>query len=110
MKKIIVFLLSIVVLCTPFMTVSAETDNPRLVDGADVMTDSEEATLLNRLNEISEEFEYDVVIVTAETFGTTSPYNFAVSSFKNGNYGMGENKSGVILFSLISSGVARHFT
>ena len=97
MKKIIVFLLSIVVLCTSFMTVSAETDNPRLVDGADVMTDSEEETLLNRLNEISEEFEYDVVIVTAETFGTTSPFNFAVSSFKNGNYGMGENKSGVIL-------------
>ena len=97
MKKFIVFLLSVLVLCTPFMTVSAESQNPRLVDGADLLTPDEEAEILARLDGISKEFEYDVVIVTAETFGYLSPYNFAVTMFQNGDYGMGENGSGVIL-------------
>ncbi|MBO5870678.1 MAG: TPM domain-containing protein [Clostridia bacterium] len=97
MKKFIVFLLATLVLCTPFMTVSAESNYPRLIDGADLLTPDEEAEILVRLNATSEEFEYDVVIVTAETFGFVSPYNFAVTMFQQGNYGMGENKSGVIL-------------
>lgn len=97
MKKFVIFLLSVLVLCVPFMTVSAESQNPRLVDGADLLTPDEEAEILAQLDATSEEFEYDVVIVTAETFGYLSPYNFAVTMFQNGDYGMGENGSGVIL-------------
>ncbi len=97
MKKLTVCLLALILACLSVLSVSAETRADRLVDGADLLTDSEESALIARLDEISEEFEYDVVIVTAKTFGTKSPLKFTKDAFVSGNYGMGDNGSGVIL-------------
>lgn len=97
MKKFIVFLIAVLVVCMPIASVSAGSESKRLVDGGDLLTLNEEEALLSRLDEISEEFEYDVVIVTADSLGGKSAMKFAHDSFKNGGYGMGENGSGVIL-------------
>lgn len=96
MKKFIVFLLAVLVLCMP-LTALAESGSKRLVDGADLLTESEETAMLARLDEISAEFEYDVVVVTTKSLGTKSAMKFAQDTFKDGNYGMGDEKSGVIL-------------
>lgn len=97
MKKIGIFVIALLLAAFSALSVSAESDNPRLVDGADLLTSQEESEIIAKLDAISTEFEYDVVIVTADTLGGKSAMKFAQSSFVNGGYGMGENDSGVIL-------------
>ena len=49
-----------------FTSVYAEAKVPRLVDNADVLTDSEEKSLLAKLNEISERQQIDVAVLTVK--------------------------------------------
>ena len=99
MKKTGIYFLTFLLLCLFSVSASATAEEAslRLVDGADLLTDSEESSLISRLDEISREFEYDIVIITTETYGTKSPLEFTKDAFVSGNYGMGENGSGVIL-------------
>ena len=50
---------------------------PRLVDHANLLTASEERTLLNNLDEISTRQNMDVVIVTVDTLEGKSPQDYA---------------------------------
>ncbi len=97
MKKIVAFITVLLIFALSLSAVSAESEKERLVDGAELLTESEETALLDRLDEISEEFEYDVVVVTTKSLGAKSAMKFAQDTFKNGGYGMGDEKSGVIL-------------
>lgn len=97
MKRITVFVIALLIVAFSALSVSAKSDNPRLVDGADLLSSQEESDIIAKLDAVSEEFEYDVVIVTADTLGGQSAMRFASTAFVNGKYGMGENDSGVIL-------------
>ncbi len=97
MKKLTVCLLALSLLCLLGISVSAETEATRLIDGADLLSESQETKLIARIDDIRTEFEYDIVIVTTETYGTKTPFQFTKDAFESGNYGMGENGSGVIL-------------
>ena len=55
-----------------FTSVYAEAKVPRLVDNADILTDSEEKSLLAKLNEISERQQIDVAILTVKDETTES--------------------------------------
>lgn len=97
MRKSVFVLITAMLLCLFVTPACAQSENPRLVDGGDILTDSQEKSLLAKLDGISEEHQYDTVIVTADTLGGKSAYGFAKDTFLDGGYGMGENKSGVIL-------------
>lgn len=65
MKKNFLWILCLLLLCVSVvLPAHAAGSVPRLVDGADYLTDREEAELLNRLDEISVRQGMDVVIVT----------------------------------------------
>ncbi|MBQ6626577.1 MAG: TPM domain-containing protein, partial [Ruminococcus sp.] len=51
------------------MPAFAQSELPRLVDHADVLTDSEEADLLAQLDEVSERHQFDLVVLTVNEFG-----------------------------------------
>ena len=70
---------------------------PRLVDGADLLSDSEEAELLSMLDEISERQMLDVVIVTANTLEGKSPMAYADDFYDDHGYGFGASYDGVLL-------------
>lgn len=98
MKKLSVCLLAMLLVCLLAVNVSATDGKVRLIDDGGLLTDSEEKQISEALNKISNEFEYDVVIKTVETIGEyTSEARFAQNAFTSGGYGMGEEKSGVIL-------------
>ncbi len=98
MKKISICLLALIMACAFALNATADREALRLVDGAGLLTESQAYAVLDKLDKISEEFEYDVVILTAETIGEyQSQARFASDAFRNGGYGMGEEKSGVIL-------------
>ena len=104
MKKYISLLLAVLVLCfcisLPVFADSSGSELPRLVDDADLLTDSEETVLLAELDEISERQECDVIVVTIETEGNddTTVTEYADDFYDYWGYGIGEDKSGILLF------------
>lgn len=69
MKKII-FVLSVAILAiTMTMGVFASSEYYRLQDGAELLTEAENAQIMAKLDEISEKHEMDVVIFTVEAVG-----------------------------------------
>ena len=69
MKKIICVLFALIMCISMSVVCFAEEteDMYRLVDQANVLTDSEEASLLAKLDEISEKHQFDLVVMTLDT-------------------------------------------
>ena len=69
----------------------------RLVDQADLLRPEAEAALQEKLDRISEQMQFDVVIVTCEHIGSRTPMEFADDYFDYNGFGYGENYDGVAL-------------
>ncbi len=70
---------------------------PRLVDNADLLTDTQEVLLLEKLDEVSERQQFDVVVVTASAIDGKSPMAYADDFFDYNGYGQGADRSGALL-------------
>lgn len=76
---------------------------PRLVDAADVLTDSEKSDLLAKLDEISETYQFDVAVITIKKLPEDYRIkNYADNIYKYYGFGMGNNRDGCLL--LIDAG------
>lgn len=95
--KRIVGLLLVLLLCLCFLTpafeAKAETAVLRLVDDADLLTNDQEETLLSDLNELSEKWDMDVVIVTADFMNGNSVEDYSDYFYSQGGY----NSDGILL-------------
>jgi uncharacterized protein len=86
MKRLIaVFLLALTICALSVGAVFAATPS-RLVDGADILTYPEESGLLLLLNEVSEKYDLDVVVVTVNSLGGKSPRAFADDYYDDNGY------------------------
>ncbi|MDD6528250.1 MAG: TPM domain-containing protein [Oscillospiraceae bacterium] len=70
---------------------------PLVVDQANLLSDSEEKVLTERLEEISDRFELDLAVVTVTDFGGKTPEDFADDFYDYNGYGRGENADGALL-------------
>ncbi len=77
--------------------VYADTLYPRLTDEADVLTDAEEAEILEKLDEISSDKQVDIVICTVPSIGEYSAMEYADNLFEDRFYGMGDDRSCILL-------------
>ena len=92
MKKILsCIMLSILVISLMAINVSAETKPLRLVDEADLLSESEETKILSRLDELSENYKYDIVILTQKSIGKKSERAFADDYYDNNGYYLGDD-------------------
>lgn len=82
--------------------VSAAGSLPRLVDGADLLSDSDEELLLDKLDEISERQQVDIVVVTVDSLEGASSMAYADDFFDYNGYGFGSERDGILF--LISMG------
>lgn len=96
-KKLLFVFLALVLCLSLSVTVFAQDGMPRLVDSADLLTDSEEISLQKRIDEVSEKFKVEIVIVTVETVGDYTADEFVEDFYDENNYGYGENRDGVLL-------------
>ena len=95
MEMALVFLLTLISSFSfLFTSVYAEAKVPRLVDNADVLTDSEEKSLLAKLNEISERQQIDVIIVTTYNAEYNTITQFA-DDYNGSNFG--DDGDGILL-------------
>lgn len=69
----------------------------RLIDMADLLSDAEEASLLDALDEISLRQKMDVVIVTTETLDGSDVVSFADDLYDYCQFGYGSNRDGLLL-------------
>jgi uncharacterized protein len=67
------------------------------VDGADLLTDYEEADLLARLDDASDDLQADIVIITLESCGGYSADQVINAFYDQNDYGFGVNRDGVML-------------
>lgn len=72
---------------------------PRLVDNADLLSGAEETALLAELDEISLRQGSDVVIITVDSIDPsyTSISSYADDVFDYNGFGLGEDRSGILL-------------
>lgn len=89
MKKITslvsVFLLTFALL-SALAVLPAAAQSPRLVDGAELLTGAEKARLTEKLDRISTELGYDIVVVTTQDRGNCSIMSFADDFYDMNDY------------------------
>ena len=84
-------------LITAIPAFAEETHDPRVVDNAELLTQQQITDLTEKVDEISERQQLDVVIVTTKSTEGKSPMAYADDYFDYNNYGYGESKDGVLL-------------
>ncbi len=104
MKKILTAVLSFVLITVSIISVSA-LDNgsvTRVNDYADLLSDSQETKLREKLDEISEKNQCDVVILTVDELDGKSSQAYADDFYDENGFGFGANYDGILL--LVSMG------
>ena len=77
MKKLLLTIIAALLCVTICLPVMAESELPRLIDDADLLSESEEQNLLQKLDSISEKQKFDVVVGTVDSLDGYSPMEFA---------------------------------
>lgn len=105
MKKLLaifaIILSFVLVMPTSILASSASYDF--VVDGADLITDEEEASLEARVEMLLDEYEMHIVIVTVSDLGYDTAYSYADSYYHENGYGYGKDKSGILLLLAMDS-------
>ena len=87
MKKKVLYLIGIMIFAVCLVcSASASGSIPRLVDGADLLTDTEEAVLSGKLDEISSRQNMDIVIVTAYSTEERTATEYADDTYDYSGY------------------------
>ena len=78
-------------------TIPAERLLPRLVDEVDLLTEEEENSLLEKLDEISLRQDCDVVIAVVSGLEGSTAMEYADDFYDYNGYGMGSERDGILL-------------
>ena len=84
-------------------TIPDERLKPRLVDDADILSDSEEVKLLEKLDSISEAHQIDVAVVTINSLGDRTPQEYADDYYDYNGFGFGSERDGFVMLLAMDS-------
>ena len=87
MKKLITLLFVFLLVTTLAVSAAAAEVLPYLVDEADLLTPAQEAELEEKLADLSEKWDMDIVVVTADDLDGASSTAYADDFFDYGGYG-----------------------
>ena len=99
------FLMAALLMVVPGMGMEAEAAANRpdlLVDMEDLLDETEEELVREELEKVSNQYDFDVVIVTVSDFGGKTSSEYADDFFDYQGYGRGSNFDGILL--LVSEG------
>lgn len=97
MKKVTSLLIALLLTLSVSVTAFAIGGSPKIVDDADILSASEEATLETMALALSSKYDMDVVILTVETVWPEDITDYADDYFDYNGYGIGSKHSGVLL-------------
>lgn len=96
-RKLISLFLSLLLLVSLTMTVSAAEELRRIVDNADLLDSAEESAHEETCRILRETYGMDVVILTVNSLDGSTPQEYADDYYDAYGYGCGEEKSGLLL-------------
>lgn len=96
-RKAYSLLLCLMLVSALVLSVSAASELPRVIDGADLLTAGEEDKLEQLSQAIRTNYEMDVVILTVDTLGGKTAQDYADDYYDEHGYGCGGNASGLLL-------------
>ena len=100
LKKLLIIAAAAVTMLMPVsLSASAELIDPalpRVIDNADLLSDSEEKILNDRIDDIISTYDFDVVILTEESNGDSSPMAYADDYYDYNGYGANSAGDGVL--------------
>lgn len=97
MKKwVLIFLCLVLILSTSANAFALQTQPPKVVDDANLLTEDAYNRLSERAEEIAERYNMDVVIVTINDMNGDDAESFADDYFDYNGYGLGSHYSGVL--------------
>ena len=76
----------------------------RVVDRADIFSDSEEAEMAQKIAEFQKTYNADLLVITDTNDGGVGFTTRAIDLYQAGGYGMGADASGVVLFICMEAG------
>ena len=88
--------IAFVISVTLTVTVDAAGGMMRIVDWADLLSDSEKTELSDKLDEISERQQVDVVVVTVNSLEGASAMDYADDFYDYNGYGFGTQRDGIL--------------
>lgn len=97
MKKIITFITTLLILLSMTVPAFAADGLPYVVDNADLLTAEEESTLEAYLESKSNEFRFDIVVLTVNSLDGKTAEAYADDYYDYTGYGYGENHDGCLL-------------
>ena len=74
----------------------------RLTDSAGLLSEEEAQNILTKLDEVSERQKFDIVILTVDSLEGATATEYADDFFDYNDYGMGEDKSGILFLITMS--------
>ncbi|NLA73067.1 MAG: hypothetical protein GX848_04480 [Clostridiales bacterium] len=81
---------------------------PRVIDKADILTNSEEKKLNELIENIMSDYLFDVVILTVNSIGNKTVQEFADDYYDYNHYGYGENSDGILF--MLNMGERDYYT
>lgn len=96
MKNVLSILFALM-LCIALAVPALAADAPRLQDSADLLTSSEERTLLAELDGISETYQVDVIVAAVDSTRGYGADWYVEAFYDENGYGFGPGRDGVIL-------------
>lgn len=95
MKKIVCFLALFMLLTGAAFPALAELD--RVSDSANVLSAQAEARLTEKIRQIAQQHDFDVVILNIDDIGSYTTYDFAADYYDYGGFGYGDTHDGIML-------------
>ncbi len=95
-KKLFPVIFALLLLAIPAFPAFAESNVLRLLDEDDLLTDDEETELMDKLDEISERQQVDIVVAVVHTLDGSTPMEYADDYYDYNGYGFGAGKDGIL--------------
>lgn len=114
MKKRIKYILLVLILCLNFTAPVWASEDTFVYDDADILTESEENKLNNKLSDLSDEHQAEIVVVTVDSMDDKDIVEYINDVYDGRNFGYGSERDGVLLlismnprkFDILSNGYA----
>ena len=92
MKKFLIVLLALLLVCAPALAYNSDF----VVDDAELLTDSQESELESKLQELYENYHFQIVVHTTRSSGYQSLDMYAADFYDENGYGYGASCDGLI--------------
>ena len=95
-RTLLCLLLCLALLAAVLPGAQAESDLPRVVDKAELLSESQRDALESKAGALREKYEMDVVLLTVDSLDGKSPQDYADDFFDYSGYGCGDASSGIL--------------